>query len=295
MHKYIVVLLLLISGSALAQELNVTVEFNTSQVGATNQQVFKTLKKALTEFVNNTKWTDKSLKQNEKINCSFFFNITAFDNINKFEGSLQVQASRPVYNSTYSTSILNINDKDVKFEYTEFQNLNFNLNSYDSNLLSVVAFYANMIIGIDADSFQLEGGNKAYENASTIVSLAQITQEKAWTSNGTQNRYYLINDILAPTYLPYRRAIYEYHLGALDIMANNPKEGKENIKKALKTLAEVAAVRPNAYLTRVFFDAKSDEILSIFTDGPKIDVTQVIENLNRLSPTNSSKWSQITY
>lgn len=295
MRKYIVVLLLLISGSTFAQELNVTVEFNTSQVGATNQQVFKTLKKALTEFVNNTKWTDKALKQNEKINCSFFFNITAFDNINKFEGSLQVQASRPVYNSTYSTSILNINDKDVKFEYTEFQNLNFNLNSYDSNLLSVVAFYANMIIGIDADSFQFEGGNKAFENASTIVSLAQITQEKAWTSNGTQNRYYLVNDILAPTYLPFRKAIYEYHLGALDIMANNPKEGKENIKKALKTLTEVAAVRPNAYLTRVFFDAKADEILSIFTDGPKIEVTQVIENLNRLSPTNSSKWSQITY
>ncbi len=295
MRKYIVVLLLLISGSTFTQELNVTVEFNTSQVGATNQQVFKTLKKALTEFVNNTKWTDKALKQNEKINCSFFFNITAFDNINKFEGSLQVQASRPVYNSTYSTSILNINDKDVKFEYTEFQNLNFNLNSYDSNLLSVVAFYANMIIGIDADSFQFEGGNKAFENASTIVSLAQITQEKAWTSNGTQNRYYLVNDILAPTYLPFRKAIYEYHLGALDIMANNPKEGKENIKKALKTLTEVAAVRPNAYLTRVFFDAKADEILSIFTDGPKIEVTQVIENLNRLSPTNSSKWSQITY
>jgi len=295
MYKYIVVLFVLISGSISAQELNATVDFNTSQVGATNQQVFKTLKKALTEFLNNTKWTDKTFKKNEKISCSFFFNITSFDNVNKFEGSLQVQASRPVYNSTYSTSILNINDKEVKFEYTEFQNLNFNINSYDSNLLSVIAFYANMIIGIDADSFQLEGGNKAYENASTIVALAQITQEKAWTSNGTQNRYYLVNDIIAPTFLPFRKALYEYHFGALDIMANSPKDGKENIKKALKTLTEVASVRPNAYLTRVFFDAKSDEILSVFTDGPKTDVTQVIESLNRLSPTNSSKWSQITY
>jgi len=295
MHKYIVVLFFLITNLTNAQELNATVEFNTSQVTATNQQIFKTLKKSLTEFINNTKWTDKSLKQNEKIDCSFFFNITSFDNVNQFEGSLQVQASRPVYNSSYFTSILNINDKDVKFEYNEFQNLNFNINSYDSNLLSVVAFYANMIIGIDGDSFQLEGGTKAYENASNIVTLAQQTQEKAWTSSGTQNRYYLVNDILAATYLPFRKAIYEYHLGALDVMANNPKEGKENVKKALKTLTEVASVRPNAYLTRVFFDAKADEVLSIFMDGPKIDVTQVIENLNRLSPTNSSKWSQITY
>lgn len=295
MHKYIVVLFFLITSLTNAQELNATVEFNTSQVAATNQQIFKTLKKSLTEFINNTKWTDQSFKQNEKISCSFFFNISSFDNVNKFEGSLQVQASRPVYNSTYSTSILNVNDKDVKFEYNEFQTLTFNPNSFDSNLLSVVAFYANMIVGLDADSFQLEGGTKAYENALNIVNQAQQTQEKAWTSGGTQNRYYLVNDLLSSTYASFRKTIYEYHLGALDTMANNPKEGKENIKKALKTLTEVASVRPNAYLTRVFFDAKSDEILSIFTDGPKVDVTQVIESLNRLSPTNSSKWSQITY
>ncbi|MES2810995.1 MAG: DUF4835 family protein [Bacteroidota bacterium] len=295
MRKYIVVLFVLIFGISNAQELNASVDFNTGQVAATNQQIFKTLQKSLTEFINNTKWTDKSLKQNEKINCSFFFNITSFDNVNKFTGSLQVQASRPVYNSSYSTSILNINDKEISFNYTEFQNLAFNPNSFDSNLMSLVAFYANMVIGFDADTFALEGGNKAYENASNIVSLAQQTQDPAWTSNGNQNRYYLVNDVLSATYSPFRKAMFEYHFGGLDIMANNQKEGKENIKKALKTLTEVASVRPNAYLTRVFFDAKSDELLSVFSNGPKVDVTQVIESLNRLSPTNTNKWSQITY
>jgi len=295
MRKYIVVLFVLIFSFSNAQELNATVDFNAGQVAATNQQIFKTLQKALTEFINNTKWTDKSLKQNEKINCSFFFNITSFDNVNKFTGSLQVQASRPVYNSSYSTSTLNINDKEINFNYTEFQNLAFNPNSFDSNLMSLVAFYANMIIGFDADTFAIEGGTKAYENASNIVSLAQQTQDPAWTSNGNQNRYYLVNDVLSATYAPFRKTMYEYHLGGLDIMADNQKEGKENIKKALKTLTEVASVRPNAYLTRVFFDAKSDELLSIFTNGPKVDVTQVIDSLNRLSPTNTSKWSQITY
>jgi Domain of unknown function (DUF4835) len=295
MHKYCVLLIAFFTFQVSAQELNATIQFNTSQVAATNQQIFKTMQKALTEFVNNTKWTEKTYKQNEKINCNFFFNITSFDNISQFTGSLQVQASRPVYNSMYSSTILNLNDKEVRFEYTEFQNLIFNPNSFDSNLLSILAFYSNMIIGLDADSFQLEGGTKAFENAANIVSLAQQTQEKAWTSNGNQNRYYLVNDILSATFIPFRKAIYEYHLGALDIMNSNQKEGKENIKKSLKTLTEVASVRPNAYLTRVFFDAKTDEILSIFTNGPKVEVTQVIESLNKLSPTNTSKWSQITY
>lgn len=295
MYKFVFFCFLFLVNSANAQELNATVEFNTSQVAATNQQVFKTLKKALTEFINTTKWTEKSYKQNEKISCSFFFNITSFDNVNKFTGSLQVQASRPVYNSTYSSSILNINDKDVNFNYTEYQNLAFNPNSYDSNLMSLIAFYANMIIGIDADTFSIEGGSKAFENASNIVSQAQQTQEKAWSSNGNQNRYYFVNDILSTTYTPFRRALYEYHRTALDTMSENPTEAKENIKKAIQSLAEVAAVRPNAYLTRIFFDAKADEILSVFSDGPKVEVVKVVENLNKLSPTNSSKWNQISF
>lgn len=295
MRKFLIVLLLCFGTYIHAQELNCTVDFNTSQVAATNQQVFKTLKKSLTEFINNTKWTEKSYKNYEKIQCSFFFNITSFNNVDEFTGSLQVQALRPVYNTSYVTPILNINDKDVSFNYTEFQNLTFNSNSFDSNLISIIAFYANMIIAMDQDTFALEGGTAALENALGIVNLAQQTQEKAWTSSGNQNRYYLVNDMLSTTYSPFRKALYEYHLGALDKMSDDTKLGKEGIKKAIKSLIEVANVRPNAYLTRVFFDAKTDEIVSVLKDGPKVDITEVVDNLNKLSPTNSSKWSQITY
>lgn len=295
MRKYIVVLFLSLFSSAFAQELNCSVTFNTDQVAATNQQIFKTLQKSLTEFLNNTKWSDKNYKGIEKINCSFFFNITSFDNVNQFSGSLQVQASRPVYNSTYSTSILNVNDKDVGFVYNEFQNLTYDPNNFDNNLISIVAFYANMIVGVDADTFSLEGGTKSLETAANIVVQAQQTQDKAWLSTGNQNRFYLVNDMLSPTYSAFRKTMYEYHFGALDKMNENQKEGKEGIKKALKTLTEVANVRPNAYLTRIFFDAKADEILSVFTDGPKVDITDVLATLNKLSPTNTSKWSQITY
>jgi hypothetical protein len=133
------------------------------------------------------------------------------------------------------------------------------------------------------------------ETAANIVVQAQQTQDKAWLSTGNQNRFYLVNDMLSPTYSAFRKTMYEYHFGALDKMNENQKEGKEGIKKALKTLTEVANVRPNAYLTRIFFDAKADEILSVFTDGPKVDITDVLATLNKLSPTNTSKWSQITY
>lgn len=296
MRKIVVCILLLLSELTQAQELNCSVTFNTDQVAATNQQIFRTLKKSLTEFVNNTKWTSLPYKANEKIECSFFFNITSYNNVDTFTGTLQVQASRPVFNSTYMTPILNINDKEINFVYTEFQNLSFDVNSFDNNLLSIMAFYANMIIGMDADTFLLEGGSKSLEIAQNIVNVAQQSLDKGWTSSkGLQNRFYLINDMLSPTFSPFRKAMYEYHFIGLDKMSDNQKEAKQNVTLALKTLSEVANTRPNAYLSRVFFDAKADEILSIYTDGPKVDVTEVINSLNKLSPTNSSKWGQISY
>jgi hypothetical protein len=295
MRKIFVFLFLSFFGFIQAQELNCSITFNTDQVAATNQQVFKTLKKSLTEFVNNTKWSDQTYKGNEKIECSFFFTITTY-NADQFTGTLQVQASRPVYNSTYMSPILNINDKDINFNYIEFQNLTFDQNSFDSNLVSIMAFYSNLIVGVDADTFALEGGTKSLEIAQNVANVAQQSQIKGWSqSDKNQNRYFLINDMLSPTFVSFRKAMYEYHLKALDKMADNQKESKENIKMSLKTLSEIADSRPNAYLTRIFFDAKADEILSIYTDGPKVDVTEVINTLNRLSPTNSSKWGKISY
>ncbi len=279
-----------------SQELNCTVNFNTDQVTATNQKIFITLKKSLTEFINNTKWSGQNYKGVEKIDCSFFFTITEFNNIDQFVGTLQVQVSRPIFNSNYNSPILNINDKDISFNYTEFQNFAYDINSFDSNLISLISFYSNMIIGVYADTFSVEGGSKSLENAQTIVNIAQQSQIKGWSqSGGNQNRFFLVNDMLSPTYFNFRKAMYQYHLRSLDGMADNPKVYKENIGKALELLSEVGNVRPNSYLIRVFFDAKADELLSIYTDGPKIEVTQVINYLNSLSPTNSSKWSKISY
>ncbi len=295
MYKWLVILLVLVSFTAKGQELNCDVKVNFERITDANPQIFKTLERALGDFVNNTRWTTRNFARNEKIDCSMYFNISGFDNANSFTATLQVQSSRPVYNSTYSSPIFNFNDKDVSFTYNEGQVLFYNASSFDNNLVSLVAFYANMIIGLDADSYQLNGGTDYYTAAQGVVSLAQSSGYKGWNQGegGNQNRYFLVNDILSTTFTPFREALYQYHLQALDQMADNLKQGKEGAAAAIKTLTRVHSVRPNAFLTRVFFDAKSDEIVGLFSGGPAIATGDVVNNLNRISPLNSTKWSNI--
>ncbi len=293
MYKWFGLLLMLFSFSVSAQELNCTVKINYSMVTDANPQVFRTLESSLTDFMNNTRFTSKDFKRNERIDCAFVINVTGYES-NNFSATLQVQSSRPVYNSTYDSPIFNFNDKDFNFRYNEFENLVYNPNTFDSNLVSVVAFYANMIIGFDADSFQVEGGTPYYEIAQSIASAAQQSGYKGWSQqDGNQNRFFLINDILSNTFSDFRQALYDYHYVALDKMAENPKEGKEKVIAAINTLAKVNRARPNAFLTRVFFDAKSDEVVSIFSGGPMVSITGLVDTLNKISPMNSAKWSNI--
>ena len=280
-------------GKLFSQELNCAVKVNAQATSNPNLPVFQTLEKALNELVNRTKWTNLTYKQKEKIGCSIFINITAF-NVDQFEGTIQIQASRPVFNATYTTPILNYNDKDFTFKYLEFDNLTFNANSFDSNLISVIAYYCNIIIGLDADSFAPLGGKDALESAQEIVNTAQSSGYKGWTqADGNQNRYFFINDLLSTTYTPIREALFEYHINGIDLMSDNLKSAKNSIANTILTLEKVHDVRPNAFVTRVFFDAKADEIQSIFSEGPSIVISNFVEKLNRISTNNANKWSAI--
>jgi len=293
MRKWIVIVLTLVSFSSQAQELNCTVKILYDRITDANPQIFKTLERSLSDFVNNTRWGTRNFARNERIDCTMIFNLSAYDS-NAFSATLQVQSSRPVYGSTYPSPIFNFNDKDISFRYTEGENLIYNPNSFDSNLVALVAFYANIIIGMDGDTFEKNGGTPYYQAAQNMASLAQSGNYKGWSQqDGNQNRYFLINDILSNTYSSYREALYNYHLGALDKMSGNQKEGKEKAIAAIKTLSEVHKVRPNSFLMRVFFDAKSDEILQIFTGGPAVQVSELVEMLNRISPLNGTKWNNI--
>ncbi len=288
-------LLLLFFGITQAQQLNCTVNVNADQITITNKQIFSTLEKSLNDFINKTDWTGKVYKQEEKINCSMYITVTAYDS-NQFTATIQVQSSRPVYNSSYSSPILNFNDKDFSFKYNEFENLNFNPTNFESNLISVVAFYSYVIIGMDADTFTKLGGSKYLETAQDVSNVAISGGYKGWgQADGTQNRYFLINDMLSNTFSPFREALYEYHFEGLDIMHSDLKTAKLKISDAISTLGKINETRPNAFITRIFFDAKSDEIVSVFSAGPSIDIKELMGKLNSISPINSSKWAQIKY
>ena len=288
------ILFLLSTFCAFSQELKATVSINSAQVTNVNPQIFKNLEKQIFDFLNNTKFSNKEfVKPIEKVNCSFFFIVNKFET-NNFEVTLQVNSTRPVYNSTFTTPILNINDKDVGFKYIEFENLVYDQNSFTSNLVSVLSFYANIILASDADTFSDKGGTEFLETALNISNVAQSSGFSGWIQTGKKTtRYNLISDLMSNTFDAYRETLYQYHIKGLDKMADDLNKGKMEIINAIETLLKLHKVRPNSLLARTFFDAKTDEIVNIFTGGPVVDVSKVKDNLATISPLNSSKWNKI--
>jgi hypothetical protein len=277
-----------------AQQLNCTVTLNTQKISNANQQVFKTLETSISEFVNKTDWTGQMLPQKERINCSMYITLSSYGS-DQFIANIQVQSSRNIYNSTYSSPVLNINDKDFTFNYTEFENLTYIPTSYGSNLISVLSFYSYIILGMDADTFVPFVGDRYFKEALNIANLAQQGGYKGWNqSDGTMSRYFLINDLLSPTYAEIRQSSQQYCSG-LDVMSQDLKKAKEAIKGSLMNLAKLNDTKPNSYLLRVFMDSKSDEIVSVFTGGPSIAINDMVDSLNRTSPSNSSKWQSLKY
>ncbi len=295
MRKLTLLLFALFFGYAQSQELNCTVTVNADKISGTNTQVFKTLEKSLTDFINKKNWTNQPFKNNERINCSMFISVSEYNN-SQFSATIQVQSSRPGYNSTYSSPVFNYNDKNFDFDYVEFQNLSYNPTSFDSNLLSVVAFYSYMIIAMDADTFSPKGGDPYYALAQEVVNVAQAGGYKGWSQNDSnQNRYFLVSDLFSETYGDYREAMYMYHFQGIDNMSKDLKTAKLKIKDAINKLAELHKIRPNAFVTRVFFDAKSDEIVSIFSGGPQVPIADLVDTLGKISPLNLTKWAQIKF
>ena len=226
--------------------------------------------------------------------CAIIFNILEQPSLNEFRGNVQVQVSRPVFNSTYQSPIFNFKDDDLTFSYTEFQPLIFNENSFDSNLVSILTFYAYTILGIDADTFALNGGQEYHQKAENVVNQAQQGGFSGWNRiDGNTTRYQLNDNILSPAFQGYRTALYEYHLKGLDAMSDNKKDAKNSISNAVLQMRQVYNRRANAFLLRVFMDTKSDEIVDIFSDGPNTNNASLKETLLLIYPSYSPKWEKI--
>ena len=277
-----------------AQELNCVVTVNSDQVSQTNQQIFKTLERSLNDFVNKNKWTNRVYRENERVNAQMFITITEYES-NRFKGTLQIQSSRPVYNTSYETPVFNYKDNQVNFEYIEFQPLVFNENVHGFNIVSVMAYYVYIILGLDADTFTLEGGNDFFRTAQKIVTQAQGSNSIGWSQSSDRSRFELIDNLLSNTYREYRVAMYNYHRKGLDILGDNNSTGKQVIAGTMRLFETMMKRRPNAFLVQTFFDAKSDEIRNIFSDGPKVDVVKLKETLNNIAPLYSSTWNEIKY
>ncbi len=295
MRNYLIALVFIfVTGSTAAQELNCVVTVNSDQVAQTNQQIFKTLERSLNDFVNRNKWTNRVYKDNERVNAQMFITITEYES-NRFKGNIQIQSSRPVFNTSYETPIFNYKDNQFNFEYIEFQPLVFNENVFESNLVSVIAYYVYVILGLDADTFTLEGGSEYFRKAQNIVTQAQSSNSLGWSQSSDRSRFELIDNLMSNTYREYRVAMYNYHRKGIDILADNNSTGKQVIAGTLNLFETMIKRRPNAFLVSTFFDAKSEEIRNIFSDGPKVDVIQLKETLNRIAPLYSSTWNEIKY
>jgi len=276
-----------------AQELNAQVIVNSDLVNQTNQQIFKTLERSISEFINTQVWSNQEFLNQEKISCSFVFNLSGYSN-DQFEATLQVQSQRPVFDSNYDSPVLNFLDKDIVFSYQEFQPLFYNQTSFESNLISLISFYAYIILGLDADSFSPNGGDPFYEEAFRIVTLSQNTSRSGWKpSDSNRNRFWLVDALRSNTFREYRQALYTYHREGLDKMTQDPTEGKSALMKAIGQLEPMFQRRPNAFLLQIFFDAKVEEIVNLFQEGPKVDFKKTEEVLKKIAPFFGARWKQI--
>ncbi len=296
MNRKLLILItgLLITWQGQAQELYCNVQVNHQQVEGTERKVFETLRSAVFEFMNNTKWTDYKYGMEERIECSILINITQRITSDEFEADLSIALKRPIFNSTYNSTTLNYIDKDFSFNYVEYQPLEFIENTFTSNLTSVLAFYAYIFIGMDFDSYMMNGGTPYYEKAQNIVTAAQGSGKVGWKSfDSDKNRFWLAENLLNPSYSNVRKFLYEYHRQGLDVMYEDSNNGRGKITQSLGYLTEVKDNRPNLFLLQLIMEAKRDEFINVYSEGSTTEKARAVNMLNKLDPANASQYDEI--
>lgn len=288
--------LICLSCAALAQDLNAHVQVVSPKLQTTNKRIFQSLQTAMSDFLNGRKWTPDIINANEKIECNFVLNITSWDGGSNFSGELQVQSARPVYNSSYTTALVNVNDRDFDFVYTEGQTIDYSDQNFQSNLSSVMAFYAYIILGFDYDSFARYGGTPYFANAQNVVINAQTSSYKGWKAfDSNTNRYWLSTNLANKAYIPLRSFIYDYHRNGLDLMADNSTKGRSAITAILPVLTQFDRTQIGATLPTIFFSAKSAELVSIYSGASTQERAQAAIILQQADPANGTKYQTLQH
>lgn len=293
--RYLLLLIIgLLSWHAQAQELNVTVRINIQKLQTVDPKVFETLEQTINEFLNSQKWTDDIFEPEERINCNFILTIQEELSATSFKADLAIQSSRPVFGSNYESPLLNHIDKEVTFNYEQYQPLQFSKNTFNDNLSAVLSFYVYVILGMDYDSFSLFGGEAYYQQAQEILNNVPQSQASAvggWRSiDGNRNRFWIIENILSPRVRPYRQAMYDYHRQALDSMVDDIPTARAILVQAVDDIGKVNQSYPNSMIVQMFANTKTQELVEIFKKGSRQEQDQVIRVMTRLDPSGVSKY-----
>ncbi|MBI9057026.1 MAG: DUF4835 family protein [Labilibaculum sp.] len=291
---FILLLTFCLSTPLFAQELRCNVQIASQQIQGTNKQVFRTLQSSVYEFMNTTRWTDHVYSYDERIECTILINLTSQISADEFKGNMQVQVSRPIYNSSYNSVLLNYKDDDVQFKYVEYQSLEFNEATTPSSLTGLLSYYAYVILGLDYDTYSPDGGGVYFAKAEEIVNKMQNSNVKGWKAyESRKNRYWLIENILNNAYSPVRECLYKYHRLGLDRMAERLTESRAEIAESLRLLQKAYRAKPGSFILQIFFDAKADELVNIFSESFTDEKKRVFNILSEIDPANISKYNKI--
>lgn len=292
--KYIVFLLIFaLSVSTYAQDLQCNVQVNSDNIQASNKAIFEDLQNAITQFMNQRKWISDKVQPQEKINCNFVINITAF-NIDQFAAEVSITSSRPVYGTSYNTPVFNHFDQEWYFQYAQFQSLDFQENANVMQLTTLLAFYANIIIGVDFDTYALDGGSTFYNKALQLRNAAQNTN--GWgpsDGKGNRNKYYVIDQLLDDRYKPLRTSLYQYHMKGMDVFKDDNDVARKQIYESLEKIRTVQERLPNSVIFKIFFNTKRQELINIFSKADAGLQNRAIELLGKLDPSNLNNYEKI--
>jgi hypothetical protein len=303
LKKFLFIFLFVAAISAVqAQEIQARLTIITNKISTqVNKSVFQTLQTALTNFLNNRKWTGDAFTPNEKIQCNFLLSIEEDLGNNVYRAKLTVQAARPVFNSTYESPIINFLDDDIVFRYVEFQSVEFNENRVQgtdpvaANLTAILAYYVNIILGFDYDSFSLRGGDNYFQKAMNIVNNApEAGSIKGWKSfESLRNRYWLAENLNSNRFALMHDAIYSYYRTGMDLFYENEDEGRNGIVNSLNFLNTVNTENPNSMIMQFFFQGKSSELVKVFSHANSDIKTRVREILGKLDVTNTAAYKEL--
>ena len=296
MYKTLIIFLNLIvlASQSIAQELNCRVVIESRQIQSTERGIFQEMETSFTQFMNDRQWTEDEFERDEKINCNIIITLESQPSIGSYTATVQVLSARPIYGASYETVLFNFADRDWGFEYTQSQPLDYNDNTYITNLTSLLAYYAYMIIGYDYDSFESMGGDPYFNKAQQVVNNAQQVGGKGWTQfNSIRNRYWLVENTLNPQMKPFRNAQYEYHRLGLDAFSEDNEASRVTIEKAVKDIHAVNKIRPRAIYTISFLDAKFNELVNVFSEGNLAVRRNVYNLLKDMDPSRGGEYEKM--